>query len=880
MPNDSFTRNETLSHEAHVLQEILKINELMRQDRLNEEFHGDDKFSPRKYKTSKDESNFSVDRFDNEAREIHFQVTSKNISSPKGENISSSTTVFKIRSKTALRNAESGRNKFSESVDSSEKDRTPSSDRTFIITKNNQSLKVDESNIFHSTMQENCANSTVKEEISPRRVRKVEDRSIADALFSCPFELVEIYSNKNKGKNNGNDLDLTFDVNRQTCSMRAFPKEGDKQFKIEKKLLVSKTRSNKLKKETCVDNGKDGRVKDSDKVDEICQKIYMKDDDFQKQENCQNRNETVQEECALNNSLINKDLRTKRHTQNNEDSRKKRREKNDEINEDFQKTQKVLKNNTSETVVVKLIQDQEHSRLANDGTMQINKQNQLNENFISTSKETKVNQDANLIFESIFESTGKPCTEKTDEENDFNKSDVTDETKKCNIKESNHSSTFENNVKLVKLQESCVKNDGLNVIEDTRSLERKKDTNKEKEVVPTIKRQASELKSVNISSIPRSLKRVAKNHDLFVNKKSSKSLKSSDPVNNATIKIEEEASEEKLRRDVGTIPLSQTLSATNAEESSVKIDSLNISENTDYSKFHKLTDKVEENVSSMFKEEDSQSVEMKCQRSNLNAGTRKSNASASSSLIPKAEENTSFKFKGGNQNAETKCQKMNSNVDSRKSRVIDDNLFKQYSINSNERRTSKTMMQHSESDDLKDSSSNQSSSLEDVNHQEEESNFSERRNANEDLSKENKIKIIIEKRECKENKAVNKDVISDNKNLLCNEDIQSSMIKNERIEEPDSDDFYKEVTRVEINDAKHETAMRESRRIGINYEDLNVCKMLMKIHERLTSDWQRMEQLRVKLQIPVSVELVNPMMMLQLLDKTIARYRDKYIINR
>ncbi|CAD1474937.1 unnamed protein product, partial [Heterotrigona itama] len=869
MPNDNSTQRETLSYEAHVLQEILKINELMiRQAHLNEEFHGDDKFSPKNYKISKDENNSSADRFDNEAREIHFQVTSKNISSPKGRNISSSTTVFKIRSRTTLRNARFERNKFSESVDSSETDRTPASDRTFILTKNDQSLKVDELDILRSTMHENCANSTVRgeNEISSTRVRKMEDRSIGDALFSCPFELVEIYSNKNKGKNSENNLNnLAFDVSRQTCSMRTFPKEGDKQFKIEKnQLSVSK-------EETCVDNGKDGGVKDSDKVDEICRKIYTKEidqsDDLQKEcrkENCQNRNETVEEECALNNSLINKDFHVKRHAQNNEDSQKKRREENDEINEDFQKTEKILKNNISETTVVKLIQDQENSiinsRIANDGTMQINKQNQLDENVISTSKKAEAKQDVNLI--TIYEATGKPCTEKTREENDFNKSEVTDETRKCNIKQSDDPSTFENNIKLeVKLEESCVRNDGLNITEDTRSLERKKDTNKEKEVVPTIKKQTSELKSANILSIPCSLRRVAKNHDLFVNEKTSKSLKFSDSANNATIKIEEGASEEMLRRDIESIPLSQTLCASNAEKSCAKIDNLNASEHTDYSKFHKLTDKVEENVSSTFKQENSQSVK-KCLRSNLNAGSRKSNAFGSSSSRPKAEGNTSFKFKGGNRSTGTKCQKMNSDIDPRKSRVIDDNFFKQHPVNPNERKTSKTMTQHSESDDLKDSSSNLSSSLEDVHRQGKVSN-AEERHANEDLSTENKIKIIVEKRESKENK-----VISGNKNLLCNEDIQSSMIKNERIEERDSDDSYEEV---EINDAKHETAMRESRRIGINYKDLNVCKMLTKIHERLTSDWQRMEQLRMKLQISVSVELVNPMMMLQLLDKTIAR---------
>ncbi|XP_043524464.1 uncharacterized protein LOC122536288 [Frieseomelitta varia] len=767
MRNDSFTRNETLSYEAQALQEILKINELMRLVHLNEEFQGDEKPSPRNYKSSEDEGNSSPD-----AREIHFRVTSRNISSPKGRDISSSTTS---------KNAES------ESVDSSGKERTPT------LTKNDQSVKVDELDVLHSTMKENCARSNVKEE-NRRRVREVEDRSIGDALFSCPFELVEIYSNK-MGKKSENDLDLAFDVNRQTCSMRAFPKEAGKQCQIEKcQLSASKIKSNKLKGETC-----------TDKVDEH--------DDLQKEceeENCQNCSETVEEKFALNNSVINEDL----YTKSNEDSQTKRKEEN----EDFQEPQHVLENDTSEATVVKLnIQDRENSiidsRLENE-TTRINKQHPLDESFASTSEGAGANQDVNLI--TIFEATlGKPCVEKADEENDLNKC--------TNVKQTNHSSTFENNVKL---RESCVKSD---VIEDARSLERSEGNvisrNEEKEDVPTIKGQTDELRSANVSSIPRSLKRVAKNHDLFVKEKPSKSLKSSESVISAIIRIEEEASEENLRRDV------------------VSIDNLNASENTDCSKCHKLANKVEENVSSTFKEENGQRVKMKCQRvCGLNAETREINAFGSNSLKRKAE--GAFTFKGGHRNTETKCQKMS--VDPRKL-TIDGNLFEQCSVNSNERK----LTEHSEFDDLKDSRSNLSSSLEDVNRQEE------------DLSKGNKINIIIEKRQSKGNSVVNKDVIGDNKNLLCNKDIRSSVIKNERTEERDSDDFYKE--------AKYETATRESRRIGINYESLNVCKVLTKIHERLTIDWQRMEQLRTKLQIPVSAELANPIIMLQLLDKTIAR---------
>lgn len=927
MPNDNnSTQNEALFYEAHMLREILRINELMmKQASLNEEFYGNTKVLPKSCsKNSTDQNNCSVEKFVDETHEIHFQMTSS-VSSLQGEDVSSSTTVFKIDSKTSFKKTVSGSNQFSEPVNSSRKVTSPEHS----LNKGNQPFEANvEINVglglLDPTTQENCVGSSLQEEdkVSSKRIRNVEDRAIGGTLFRYPLELVEIFSNK-KGRSGENNLNTGLDINQQTCWMTVLPKEDDEEFRIvpEKNQIPSKIKLNISKKEMhTIDSKNVGSVKRGDNVDEISRKRYTQEsgqgsDDLQKEsnktnclingsfqkgcrqedvisgdlqeshgpkkdetsenfqgkythENCR-MNENFEKEYAANDVLVSGDFRKKDIHDNgliDADLRTGYIQENNQTIEGFQKRCRqenstaggVSKKNISENIVFKSTEDREN-RIANTsrsgiGIMQMNGQNYLDEDSTSSSGKIQANHDVNLI--TIFDAIEKSCVEekieKRDGENDLDKFEVSNDTQKYNARQSirsksfspSHLSTFENDVQVLKLQKSFVEGGDPNTIEDVHSLECNKDmrnvVSTEEEDLSARNEENSDDKSNNIHSIP-ALSRVTKSHDLFANENcckflSSSSSKCTELANDATtetgeknVLIEEETSEEKHLDVVDSIPLSQNLN--NTGKFCAKNGNLNASENSDFSKLHKCivnVDSARTDVSSTFEKED--------------------------------------------QNVKGKCQKNNSKIDSRKLDAFGDNETKQFSMNLNESKASKTTLQHNESKDLKDSRN--LSFSESVNHLKEKSNL-RGKDADVVSSKENKLKTIAETQENQKSNDTDKDVIVDDKNLPCGKTVPSSIINDKNTEERDFADFDKEITRIAINDNNHEIAMRESKRDSINYENMNVCKMLTKIHESLTSNWQRMERLRMKLQVSISIESVNPTAMLQLLDKTITRYQIK-----
>lgn len=927
MPNENnSTQNEALFYEAHMLREILRINELMmKQASLNEEFHGNTKVSPKSCtKNSTNQSNCSVEKFVDETHEIHFQMTSS-VSSLQEEDVSSSTTVFKIDSKTSFKKTVFGSNQFSEPVNSSRKVTSPKHS----LNKGNQLFETSvEINVglglLDPTTQENCVGSSLQEEdkVSSKRIRNVEDRAIGGTLFSYPLELVEIFSNK-KGRSSENNLDTGLDIKQQTCSMRVLPKQDDEEFSIvaEKNQIPSKIKLNISKKEMqTIDRKNVGSVKRGDNVEQISRKRYTQEsgqdsDDPQKKSNktnCLNNgssqkgcrqenvisgdlqeshgpkkdetsenfqakythencrmNENFEKECAAHNVLVSGDFRKKNIHDNgliDADLRKEYIQENNQTNEGFQKRCRqenstvggVSKKNMSENIAFKSPEDREN-RIANAsgaeiGIMQMNGQNYLDEDSTFSSEKVQANHDVNLIR--IVDAIEKSCIEekieKRNVENDIDKFEVSNDTQKYNARQSirsksfslNHLSTFENDIEVLKLQKSFVEGDDPNTIEDVHSLECNKDmrniVSTEEEDLSARNEENNDDKSNNIHSIP-ALSRVTKSHDLFANENcckflSSSSSKSTELTNDATIEtgeknvlIEEETSEEKHRDVVDSIPLSQNLN--NTEKFCTKNGNLDASENSDFSKLHESIVNVDSayvDVSSTFEKED--------------------------------------------QNVKGKCQKNNLKIDSRKLDTFGDSATKQLSMNSNESKASETTLQHNESKDLRDSRN--LSSSESINHLKEKSNL-RGKDADVDSSKENKLKTIAEKQENQKSNDTDKHVTVDDKNLSCSETVPLSIINDKDIEERDSADFDKEITRIAINDNNDEIAMRKSKRDSINYENMNVCKMLTKIHESLTSNWQRMGRLRMRLEVPISIESVNPTLMLQLLDKTITRYQIK-----
>lgn len=827
MPSENNpTYNETLSYEAHMLQEILRINELMMKQayQSNEEFRGNNKVSHKNYaRTSMNRNNISAKKLSDEAREIHFRMISKSVSSLQGKNVSSNTTVFKVHSKTTLKKTESKNNKYSEADTSSKKD--TSSKRN---NNNKQSFKVnmnidDKLDIIDPLLQEECVASSFKKEknkISPKKIRNIGDRIADDSVITNPVELVEIYKKEINSEN---------DLNRETSSIRTFSKENDEQCEIEKNEFVSsKIKSNKHKKESY--NAKNmeekmGKIEDfqikyvqeNGQNDENLQKKYIQEKNGQ-------INESFQEKFTSKDDLINEDLQRKYTKENYEN------------NENFD----ISERNISEsTFSIKSTRDEE-DRIINtiytlnpieNETMEWKQQNDLNEDSIFTLEE--VNPRVNLV--TIFEVSEKTCTnekmEKSDGKNGLKKSEASEDMQRCSTKETDDLSVCEN-TKISKLQKLCA-----NTIENTHSLQYNKyvnniiTVNKEKKDTSTI--IIKEEKCQNNDSI--TLPKTTKSNNSFIENSSrlldSDFSKPKELANNELMK--------KQKRNISTIEKEEIpkenkddkwisfLQSNNKKGKYIKTGTLNSIEKINFPNDYKYTDdsaKIEEN--SMFKKEND-------------------------------------KMSHGEDNL---------NIDSYKL-----NMFSESSIILSENEVSKISMQHNNRiDNIKDSSSNLSSDRETINRIINKKLKLKRRNSITDLSGKNKIKVVIEKRENKKNDN-DKNIIDDDKTCSYNENVQSLIDKNKKEDLEDSQDFHKETTRIKINNNEHEKTkqLNKQQLKQISNDKINICQMLTKIHERLTSDWQRLKRLQMKLQISVSMISINPMMMFQLLDKTITRYRIK-----
>ncbi|XP_017761963.1 PREDICTED: uncharacterized protein LOC108552076 [Eufriesea mexicana] len=466
--------------------------------------------------------------------------------------------------------------------------------------------------------------------------------------------------------------------------------------------------------------------------------------------------------------------------------------------------------------------------------MEFNEAKALDKALISTMNETEANSDANLI--TIFEANEKMYTKRNMEEIngkvDIKRSDASRETQKYNRKELDDSSIYENDIEKSKLQESCIGINNSDIIENKHFLKRTAhannivSTNKDKNLSTT--RKGNDFKECqNIDLIP-CLAEAMKNNDTPLIKKKC-SLKLDDLINNTLTNEQKEEilaikdNYEEGHRDVDSIS-SRELNINNTQNSFTKNNSCT-TKNTDILNIDKhkiISTKIEKSSLSLFEEED----------------------------------------------YEIKCQNVVNLNNSHQSSVSDNNTFNQSSIRSSESKSniSETTFQNG-TDAFRNS--NSILSLRNINHLIKGKSSYEKKDMNME-STNDKIKIIIEKRENKEND-INMDAIGDNSNHSCNENIPLSIIKNKRGENQNSREFCNDITRLKIRDVRNGITTRESIQNSINYEDINVCKMLTKIHEELTCDWHKMERLQMKLQLTVTVESVNSMMMLQLLDKTIAR---------
>lgn len=174
------------------------------------------------------------------------------------------------------------------------------------------------------------------------------------------------------------------------------------------------------------------------------------------------------------------------------------------------------------------------------------------------------------------------------------------------------------------------------------------------------------------------------------------------------------------------------------------------------------------------------------------------------------------------------------------------------------------------------SSESGSPSLEDtvVNLQEKKPNSGSKNSDNESLRKK-KIQVIIAKRRNKKNNG-NVEATTDNEIGSCDEDTRMSKVDD--TEEGQHRVPEKKMTGIEIEESKSGIAKRETERTLFNYEDIKICKVLMKIHAHLSCDWQKMECIRMKLRGAVPIDSIGSVITLQLLDKTIARC-GKHIIN-
>ncbi|XP_076623200.1 uncharacterized protein LOC143342820 [Colletes latitarsis] len=174
---------------------------------------------------------------------------------------------------------------------------------------------------------------------------------------------------------------------------------------------------------------------------------------------------------------------------------------------------------------------------------------------------------------------------------------------------------------------------------------------------------------------------------------------------------------------------------------------------------------------------------------------------------------------------------------SRESNVFNSDTHYGNSVSSSESGISKLMLDSDQSSIYGRSETDVSSMENTVVDLRERKSNSERRNVNTD---EKNKKMIIDKRETEKN-----GIVDTNNSQMSK--INESEIAKDR-------GFEKGTTRFAIKNLEDRTIDRERNQLNVNNGDVKICKLLMEIHEHLSSDWQRMECIRAKQHGGVSVD--------------------------
>ncbi|XP_076664962.1 uncharacterized protein LOC143367222 [Andrena cerasifolii] len=233
--------NETLRSEARFLQKLSEINEFHAEnlkvsanEMRQKSSKGSSKLSPEdtvRITVSSNENLPPGKSPRNEAREIQLTVKSTSVSCLRGNNISASTAVLKVHSKTNLKKKALRSRKHPGANINSERDGLSTLTGNSLNGNDNVLEESGESDVNLEALipikrRKRISSSDKKKrnQSSSNTSRSAEDGAIGDSLFCCPFELVEIYSvQKDRPLDFGRQLS---NINRERDSIRTFPKEG------------------------------------------------------------------------------------------------------------------------------------------------------------------------------------------------------------------------------------------------------------------------------------------------------------------------------------------------------------------------------------------------------------------------------------------------------------------------------------------------------------------------------------------------------------------------------------------------------------------------------------------------------------------------------
>ncbi|KZC05407.1 hypothetical protein WN55_05437 [Dufourea novaeangliae] len=228
--SENLTYNETLCSEARFLQKFSRTDGHEGNSSTNNERR---KNSTRTSGYSSNSNLPPEEELEDEEHEIRFAMSSSSITRQHGKEISVSSTVIKVYSKRTLKKREAS----GESSDTnSRNDTTRTSTECCQNGANEASDEIRETDVkselcgtSKGRQYADCSVKTTKTQSPRKRTGKTENRTIGDALFSCPFELVEIYP-----ANKENIVALhrgPSDMSREGSSMRSFPKEDNESSK-------------------------------------------------------------------------------------------------------------------------------------------------------------------------------------------------------------------------------------------------------------------------------------------------------------------------------------------------------------------------------------------------------------------------------------------------------------------------------------------------------------------------------------------------------------------------------------------------------------------------------------------------------------------------